>query len=364
MWRFHAPRADIGTMAKTARNASTRSGASEDATDSPTPAASHDLARKRILWVLAASLYALLVVSLASFRSSDWPTHVVATPTDPPLNLCGKFGAALAYELYFTLGFGVWIPVVYLGVLLAYAALGRTIAHPFVRFVGCLIAMSAFGGLHAEWFPTVGPLTGVDAGLVPMWFAEELHARFGPFGASLAFLATFVVGAIVTADALVFMIPGAVGRALSFLAPVWETDWKGHFGALRERFSAMFPQPAPAGGRARRSAARPTVPVAKSSTAVVESDEDEDADDDVDGDDASEDGDEGDLEDGLDDGGEECGEVDTDGDRSAAGVAIATTAPVAAVDATQAGRAAANSSAKRWMSAAGMPDFCSAHCGV
>jgi S-DNA-T family DNA segregation ATPase FtsK/SpoIIIE len=325
-------------MAKTARNASTRSDASEGATDSPasatTPAASHELARKRILWVLAASLYALLVVSLASFRSSDWPTHVVATPTDPPLNLCGKFGAAIAYELYFTFGFGVWIPVVYLGVLLAFAALGRTIAHPFVRFVGCLLAMSAFGSLHAEWFPTVGPLTGVDAGLVPMWFADELHARFGPFGASLVFLATFVVGAIVTADALVFMIPGAVARALSFLAPVWETDWKGHFGALRERVSAMFPQPAPVGARARRSAARPTVPVAKATAVVVESEEEETEEEEEDEIDETE------CEDGCE---EECADADDESSAPAATSAVATTAAAApapsAADPAPAGRA-------------------------
>ena len=260
-------------MAKTARNASTRTGASEADTDVTNPATDGDLNRRRIVWVLLAALYVCLFVSLASFRSTDWPTHVVATPTDPPLNLCGRFGAAAAYWLYSTLGFGVWIPVVYFGVLLGFTAFGRSIAHPFVRFVGCLIAMCAFGALHAEWFPTVGPLTGVDAGLVPMFFADEMHARFGPVGASIAFLAGLAVGAIVAADALVAMLPGAMKRSLAFLAPVWEYDWKGFFVSFRERFSAMFPQPAVAGGRrtstARRSSARPAVAVAK----PVEADE-------------------------------------------------------------------------------------------
>ncbi len=260
-------------MAKTARNASTRTGASEADTDVTNPATDGDLNRRRIVWVLLAALYVCLFVSLSSFRSTDWPTHVVATPTDPPLNLCGRFGAAAAYWLYSTLGFGVWIPVAYFGVLLGFTAFGRPIAHPFVRFVGCLIAMCAFGALHAEWFPTVGPLTGVDAGLVPMFFADEMHARFGPVGASIAFLAGLAVGAIVAADALVAMLPGAMKRSLAFLAPVWEYDWKGFFVSLRERFSAMFPQPAVAGGRrtstARRSSARPAVAVAK----PVEADE-------------------------------------------------------------------------------------------
>ena len=273
-------------MAKTARNASTRTGASEADTDVTNPATDGDLNRRRIVWVLLAALYVCLFVSLASFRSTDWPTHVVATPTDPPLNLCGRFGAAAAYWLYSTLGFGVWIPVAYFGVLLGFTAFGRPIAHPFVRFVGCLIAMCAFGALHAEWFPKVGPLTGVDAGLVPMFFADEMHARFGPVGASIAFLAGLAVGAIVAADALVAMLPGAMKRSLAFLAPVWEYDWKGFFVSLRERFSAMFPQPAVAGGRrtstARRSSARPAVAVAKPVEADESAEEEEIADEDAD----------------------------------------------------------------------------------
>ncbi len=276
-------------MAKTARNASTRAGASEADTDVTNPATDGDLNRRRIVWVLLAALYVCLFVSLASFRSTDWPTHVVATPTDPPLNLCGRFGAAAAYWLYSTLGFGVWIPVAYFGVLLGFTAFGRPIAHPFVRFVGCLIAMCAFGALHAEWFPTVGPLTGVDAGLVPMFFADEMHARFGPVGASIAFLAGLAVGAIVAADALVAMLPGAMKRSLAFLAPVWEYDWKGFFVSLRERFSAMFPQPAVAGGRrtstARRSSARPAVAVAKPVEADEVDAEDSEEDTEVDADD-------------------------------------------------------------------------------
>ena len=288
-------------MPKTARKASTRSGAEEVDSDVTTPAEGAELTRRRIFWVLAALLYTVLFVSLASFRSSDWPTHVVAVPTDPPLNLCGRFGAAVSYWLYFAFGFGVWIPVVYLGVLLAFTVLGRAMEHPFVRFVGCLIAMCAFGALHAEWFPSVGPLTGVDAGIVPMWFADEMHMRFGPVGASLIFIAGLAVGAIVAADALVFMLPGALARTFSFLAPIWETDWRAHFGALRERMGAVFPQPAVAGagsGRARRSTARPAVPVA--APAAVEAEEEDGEEVDEDGADA-EDADDADAEAEADD---------------------------------------------------------------
>ncbi|MFN9125721.1 MAG: DNA translocase FtsK 4TM domain-containing protein [bacterium] len=312
-------------MPKTARKASTRSGAEEVDSDVTTPADGAELTRRRIFWVLAALLYTVLFVSLASFRSSDWPTHVVAVPTDPPLNLCGRFGAAMSYWLYFTFGFGVWIPVIFMGVLLAFAALGRAMAHPFVRFVGCLIAMCAFGALHAEWFPSVGPLTGVDAGIVPMWFADEMHMRFGPVGASLIFIAGLAIGAIVAADALVFMLPGAFARAFSFLSPIWETDWRAHFGAMRERMSAVFPQPAVAGAsgaRARRSTARPAVPVAAPASVEAGEEEEEDLDEEEDGD---EDGAESDAADEAEEADEGDEAIET---AAAAPVAAAAAAPV------------------------------------
>ena len=258
---------------------------------------------------------------------------MVASPTDPPLNLCGRFGAAIAYWLYFTFGFGTWIPVLYLGCVLAFSAAGRSIEHPFVRFVGCLVAMCAVGGLHAEWFPSIGPLTGVDAGLIPMWFADELHTRFGPVGASLIFLAGIAVGAIVAADALVFMLPSALARTFSFLSPLWETDWRAHFGALRERMGAVFPQPAVAGagsGRARRSPSRPAVPVAAPAAVDEEDAEESDADETEDAiaDEADE------LEaDGVDSEADDAADVEVE-------APVATSAPVPAATETKPTRAA------------------------
>ena len=324
-------------MPKTARKASARSRASEEDSDATTQLDGAALTRRRIIWIVAAALYVVLFVSLASFRSSDWPTHVVASPTDPPLNLCGRFGAAIAYWLYFTFGFGAWIPVIYLGCVLAFSAAGRSIAHPFVRFIGCLVAMCAVGGLHAEWFPSIGPLTGVDAGLIPMWFADELHMRFGPVGASLIFLAGIAVGAIVAADALVFMLPGALARTFSFLSPLWETDWRAHFGALRERMGAVFPQPAVVGagsGRARRSPSRPAVPVAAPAAVEAEDAEDSDADEDE-AEDA--DGVEDEAEDGVED---EADELVGSGIDAEAEAPVAAPAPAAAATEAKPTRAA------------------------
>ena len=75
-------------MAKTARKASARTRGSEESLDATTNLDGASLTRRRIIWLVSAALYVVLLVSLASFSSSDWPTHVVASPTDPPSNLC------------------------------------------------------------------------------------------------------------------------------------------------------------------------------------------------------------------------------------------------------------------------------------
>ena len=283
-------------MAKTARNASARSRASEDATD-VTFSNPGNLAWLRAAWVLAAGTLTLVVLALASFNSADPPTTAVAIPNNPPLNLCGKFGAAIAHLLYEVFGVGVWVPVCYLGTLLAFIALGRQMTQPFIRFIGAAIVMVAIGGLHSEWFPSMGPVAGYQAGIVPMALSFELHEHFG-VGASLIFLMMLAVGAIVMADTIVAMLPGAIANALSFLSPVWKTDWSALAEALRERASSMFPRPAVAtatrGPRTRRAAAP-----AATAVAVAEAEVEDEIQDGIE-DEAEEAGSEDDSEDEVD----------------------------------------------------------------
>jgi len=310
-------------MSKTARKASARARASEDATD-VTVSDPSLLAWLRAAWVLAAGAFTIVVLALASFNSADPPTAAVAVPNEPPLNLCRRFGAAIAYRLYEVFGLGVWIPVLYLGTLLAFLASGRALTHPFVRFVGACVMMVAAGGLHNEWLPSVGPVAGYQAGLVPMSLSLELHEHFG-VGASLLFLMMLAIGAIVMADTLVAMIPGAVASSLGFLAPVWNVDWSGTFASLRERVGAMFPQPAvaTAAPRARRAAAKPAA------VAVVEEEQETNADDDAaDADDEDvEDGEaeehDGELEDSAEDEAAEESDGEHETEESVAPVAAA-----------------------------------------
>ncbi len=222
-------------------------------TDEETPLPIPEHVRKKILWTAAAAGWVVLVVSLGSFQSADWPTHVVANPNIPPVNLCGRFGAAIAYWSYHSLGFGVWIPTLFFGAWLGFAAAGREITHAGTRVIGTLIMMLAFAALHAQWFPSLGTLGGASAGLIPTYFAAELGARFGPVGSSILLMTALLMGAVVMADQIVARVPGAIRSALSFLEPVFRADWAGHFESLRQRVGTMFPQPVTAGAPATRT---------------------------------------------------------------------------------------------------------------
>ncbi|MEY4118707.1 MAG: Stage sporulation protein [Planctomycetota bacterium] len=252
-------------MAKSARNASTRKRAS-GGSSSVLSAFDRNIGWLRAGWVLAATALAIVMLSLASFNPADPPSLAVAQPNDPPVNLCGRFGASVAYRLYEIFGVGAWIPVGYLSVWLGFIAMGRAMTHPFVRLVGAMMMMLAFGGLHNEWIPTVGPVAGYEAGLIPKALSVVVHEHFG-FGATLIFLVMLGIGAVVMADSLVKKIPDAVAQALDFLGPILKTDWSEKVGSIRERAGAMFPQPAVAtAGRSRRATAK---------AADVEEDEEE-----------------------------------------------------------------------------------------
>ncbi|MFO0827102.1 MAG: DNA translocase FtsK 4TM domain-containing protein [Phycisphaerales bacterium] len=202
---------------------------------------------RRIAWLVAASAWVSAFLSLASFSVADWPSHVVSVHNEPAANLIGRVGAVFAYWTYAVLGIGVWVPMLLAGVALVYSALGRPVQHWIVRGIGALIMMLALSCMHAQWLPSAGPLTGCNAGLLPMWCAEQLTIRFGGVGASLLFTAALALGAIVAIDEVVFALPQAILRTMSFLDPIWNYDWAKLFASLRAKVAPARPQPAVAG---------------------------------------------------------------------------------------------------------------------
>ena len=122
----------------------------------------------------------------------------------------------------------------------------------WLRVIGAVMLVLCTGALHALWFPRVGPVAGVEAGLIPQWIATQLQGRFGMFTASLMLLCGTAIGAVVAADEVVFSIPGAVMRGLSFLEPIFKFDWAGFAASLTGKQRAV---PALAGVGANSSPA-------------------------------------------------------------------------------------------------------------
>jgi S-DNA-T family DNA segregation ATPase FtsK/SpoIIIE len=226
---------------------------------------------RRATWVALAGLWVFLFLSLGTFHSADWPSHSVAVHNDPPANLMGQLGSAIAYWIYHGMGFGVWLPMIAAALALGVTASGREITHPMVRGFGAVVMMLAFGALHAAWFGSWGVLPGSEAGLVPQWIVSELALRFSPALTSLVLLISLALGSIICMDEVVFALPRQFARLWQALQPVRDYDWNGLLARLRVR-PQLF-QPRPALAMARGSAAVMAPPVG-SELAEIEDTED------------------------------------------------------------------------------------------
>ncbi len=161
----------------------------------------------RILWVTMGAVLIFLVVSLATFDSADAPSYVVAVHNQPAANLCGAFGAIVAYWAYTVIGAGSWILLAGIAGLLGVTVTGRMVTHPIVRGVGVVFMAIAVSCLHRLIFPHSGPLAGAHAGIFAEAIVIEMVPRFSFFGSLLLLLMSFCIGAVVAVDRLALAIP-------------------------------------------------------------------------------------------------------------------------------------------------------------
>jgi len=149
--------------------------------------------RARVAWVVAALSTAALMLALGSLNNADWPSQAVAVHNTPPANLFGNTGAAVAYWTYAILGFGTWFALLLSAAAVVAIPFGFRPQHLWLRVIGTAILVFATGALHALWFPRLGPVAGIEAGLIPQWIAAQLGGRFSGFAASLILLCATVI---------------------------------------------------------------------------------------------------------------------------------------------------------------------------
>ncbi len=183
--------------------------------------------------VATLAFWAFATLSLVSFSDADPPTHVVYPPaaTGALHNWCGPAGAWFAYAAFTLVGWGVWVLLGSLSVLLWAMVFKVRIELLWLRALGVLMVAGAIAGFQGLLFPSTGPIVNLPGGMIGRGGAEQLSLRFGGAGTALWLLVMLVVGGIVAFDRIVLAMPGWAGRLLMPAAEVAGAGAAGVGGA-------------------------------------------------------------------------------------------------------------------------------------
>ena len=228
-----------------------------------------------VLLLLAVATWLFLVISVASFHVTDWPSHAVY-PYEPTRNLCGTVGAVLAYGLFVILGQGVYPLLFFTGVCLAAWIGNYRIEDLWLRTAGLALVCTAFAAIVHHLMPgSRGGLPEGQGGFLGIATASYLESNLGIVGARLALVCAMIVGLLLAADDLMMATPSLVAAAAATVrnAPAkrkqlhW-TDLTALPGKLaRQLFD---------GGQRALSALRPKADEKPKKRPIVNDDEDED----------------------------------------------------------------------------------------
>src|SRR5436190_14985495 len=89
---------------------------------------------RQVALFLACGAWAFLLLSLGSFRPTDWPSHQVF-PYPPIANVCGSAGAFVAYYCFVAIGQGVFPVLFFTGVCLALVLFKNRVSDVWLRVI-------------------------------------------------------------------------------------------------------------------------------------------------------------------------------------------------------------------------------------
>src|SRR3954463_843853 len=168
---------------------------------------------RTVLLFLAGGLWLFLLLSLASFHATDWPSHAVF-PHPATRNLCGPVGAYVAYWFFFAIGQGVFPILFFSGVCIALLMMQSRISDLWMRTIGLMLLSIAFAAAVHHFTP--GTRTGLpegQGGIVGISAASFLQSHFNTVGTRLILMVTVLIGLLLAADDLVLRTPGMVATA-------------------------------------------------------------------------------------------------------------------------------------------------------
>ena len=170
----------------------------------------------RNIWLFAAgSAWLFLLLALASFHTTDWPSHQVY-PYPPIRNLCGAAGSFVAYYLFLAIGQGVFPLLFFSGICLVMFFFKSPVSDLWMRAVGLLLLTVAFSAAVHHFKP--GSWEGFPeghGGVVGISASYFLKSYFNTVGTRLILLTTILIGLLLAADDLVLRTPGVVGHAVT-----------------------------------------------------------------------------------------------------------------------------------------------------
>lgn len=170
---------------------------------------------RRIGLFVAIGTWVFLLVSLASFSAEDWPApHVF--PHGPVENLCGPVGAIFAYWCYFLLGQGIFLLLLFSGVVMTMWIMRNKLPDLWLRVIGLLLLSVAFAAAVNKISP--GSENGFpegNGGILGIAAAKFLQLHFNNVGSYIILALSFMVGLVLAADELVEKTPAVVGGAIS-----------------------------------------------------------------------------------------------------------------------------------------------------
>src|SRR5690625_3643095 len=182
---------------------------------------SHLAIYKGIAWTLLACVWVLVVVALGTYDPKDAPSSVYGVTNPQVHNWVGSFGAVLSAHVYTMLGPGIWVIMAGIAVYLWKAAAGRKTNQIILRGVGVVLIVVTVSALYAIIINSLasGQTGGAQSqsmagGMLAVYINDNLLPRFAVFGTSLILLAFFCVGAVLTADRLMFALPRLGSRLL------------------------------------------------------------------------------------------------------------------------------------------------------
>jgi len=203
---------------------------------------------KTTLTFLGCGVWLFLLLSLASFQSTDWPSHSVY-PWPATQNLCGSAGAWCAYYAFLGLGQGAFLILFFTGVCLAIVLFDNRVGDLWLRGAGLLVLSVAFAAAVHHFRPgSTSSLPEGYGGILGIGTASFLKMHFNNVGTTLVLLTAALIGLLLTADDLVLRAPGVVGDAI--------TEVKQRAPQIKFRFPSLPKLPSLPNFRTRDSATK------------------------------------------------------------------------------------------------------------